>query len=73
MAKNLGSLDRIVRALTVLAIVVVIVTGSVGWLVSIGLGVMALFLGGTSYASYCPIYAAFGASTWPAGRHGGPT
>ena len=60
MAKNMGSADRIIRAiLGVAGIVVGIVLGGWFWIAA-GLGVVFLV---TASVSTCPLYMPFGIST----------
>jgi cytochrome c biogenesis protein ResB len=61
--KNMGKMDRIVRIVAALAIIVLILTGVVsGWLAII-LGVLAAVFVVTSIVSFCPLYLPFHIST----------
>jgi type IV secretory pathway TrbD component len=63
MKKNMGSADRIIRLLVVLALAVLIFTGIIqGWL-AIVLGIVAVVLLITSITSVCPAYFPFNVST----------
>ncbi|MDX1906920.1 MAG: DUF2892 domain-containing protein [Bacteroidia bacterium] len=65
MKKNVGNLDRIVRALLAVVFAVLYFTNIVGGTV----GLVLMILGGvflaTSLVSFCPLYAMFGLSTCP--------
>jgi hypothetical protein len=63
MKKNMGSADRIIRAI-VAAIIAVLyftetITGTLGIVLLVLAGVFLL----TSFISFCPLYAPFGMST----------
>ena len=57
MKKNMGSLDRIVRLLVVLAVAGLIYFQVVSGTLAIVLGVVAVIFALTSFVSFCPIYA----------------
>ena len=63
MKKNLGSIDKLVRLLIAIALIVLfyleIVTGTLGIVALI----LALIFALTSLVSFCPIYALFGLSS----------
>ena len=63
MKKNMGSLDRTIRVLAAIAIVILfamkIVTGTLGIVLLVVAGVFVL----TSLVSFCPLYAPFGLAT----------
>lgn len=63
MKKNMGTADRVVRILAALAIVALYLTGSIGGLVAIVLGIVAVAFIVTSFAGWCPGYLPFGIST----------
>ena len=66
MKKNMGTIDRVVRILVVIAIAVLysqeIITGTA----AIILGVVASIFLLTSLVSFCPLYKIVGLSTCPA-------
>jgi hypothetical protein len=66
MKKNMGTIDRVVRILVVIAIAVLysqeIITGTT----AIILGVVASIFLLTSLVSFCPLYKIVGLSTCPA-------
>ncbi|MEO6382275.1 MAG: DUF2892 domain-containing protein [Nitrobacter sp.] len=61
--KNMGTTDRIIRLLTVIAIAAAYALGLIGGTLAIVLGVIAAVLLLTSLVSTCPAYIAFGIST----------
>lgn len=61
--KNVGTLDRIVRAAAVIAIAAAYGLGLIGGTLAIVLGVVAVVLLLTSLTSTCPAYMPFGLST----------
>ena len=63
MKKNMGSLDRIIRTVAALAVVVLILTGTLAGLTATILGILAGVLLLTSSVSFCPLYAPFSFST----------
>jgi hypothetical protein len=63
MNKNMGSADRIVRALLAVAAAIVIISGAVTGTAAVILGIIAAVLLLTSLVSFCPLYAPFKIST----------
>jgi len=63
MTKNMGTIDRIVRALIVVAVAVLYFTGIIGGTLAIILGIGAIVFLATSLTSFCPLYALFGISS----------
>lgn len=61
--KNMGTVDRAVRVVAALVVVVLISTGIVSGLAAIILGVLAAVFLVTSFVSFCPLYLPFGIST----------
>jgi len=63
MKKNMGSADRIIRAIVAAIIAVLYFTGTITGT----LGIVLLILAGvfllTSFISFCPLYAPFGMNT----------
>ena len=62
MAKNMGSTDRIIRAIAGIALIVVGVILRGGFWAAFAVGIVLL---GTSTISFCPIYAALGWNSSP--------
>ena len=63
MKKNMGNVDRIVRILVAVAIIILYFLGQISGTIA----VLALLLSGifilTSFMSFCPLYLPFGIST----------
>jgi len=65
MKRNMGNLDRGIRAVVALIFAGLIVTGTVSGVLAIVLGVVAAVFLLTSLIGFCPLYAPFGISTCP--------
>jgi len=63
MKKNIGTLDRTLRLLAALAIILLYATGQLTGTTTIVLGIVALLLIGTSLTGYCPVYPLLKIST----------
>lgn len=63
MKKNMGTVDRVIRILIAVVVVVLflthVVTGTLGIILMVLAGVFVL----TSLISFCPLYLPFGLST----------
>ena len=68
MAKNMGTVDRVIRISLALVVAVLYFTGKIGGTLAIVLGIMAIVFVVTSFVGWCPAYLPFGIST----RKGGP-
>ncbi len=63
MKKNMGSIDKVVRILIAIAIIVLYFTHQIsGTMAIIGLVLSGIFIL-TSFISFCPLYLPFGIST----------
>ena len=63
MKKNMGNLDRILRIVIAIVVVVLYFTHVInGTIAIVGLVLAAIFLG-TSFVSFCPLYLPFGIDT----------
>lgn len=66
MKKNMGTADRIIRAIIAIALAILYFNGTI----SGTLGLVLVIAGGvflaTSFISFCPIYAIFGMRSCPA-------
>lgn len=62
---NVGSADRIIRILIGIALLAYVALSSAGFASSIGIGasIVAAIMIGTSFISFCPIYAVLGLKT----------
>lgn len=56
MTKNVGTVDRIVRAVLALIVAVLYFTGVISGTLAIILGILAVILLVTSIIGFCPIY-----------------
>lgn len=63
MKKNMGTLDRIIRAAAAVAIAVLYFTGKISGTVATVLGILAVIFVITSFVSWCPAYLPSGLST----------
>ncbi len=63
MTKNMGSIDRILRALIAVVIAVLYFTGQISGTAAIILGILAVVFLLTSFVGSCPLYMPFGIST----------
>jgi len=63
MKKNMGTIDRIVRAIIAIAIAVFYFAGSITGTAAIVLGIFAVIQLLTSATGVCPLYGPFGIST----------
>ncbi|MEN6509227.1 MAG: DUF2892 domain-containing protein [Smithella sp.] len=63
MKKNMGTIDRIIRALLAVAVGVLYVTGSITGFAAIILGVLAIVFIITSLIGFCPLYVPLKIST----------
>jgi hypothetical protein len=63
MKKNMGTIDRVIRILVAVVVIVLFIKG----IISGTLGIILLVLAGifilTSFISFCPLYLPFGLST----------
>jgi len=63
MNKNMGLIDKAIRLIFALAVVVLYFTNIIdGWLAVI-LGIFALIFIATTFLSFCPLYTLFGINT----------
>ena len=63
MVKNVGTIDRVIRALIGVAVVAAWYTGALTGTALIVAGVVAVIMIGTSAVSFCPLYRVLGMST----------
>jgi hypothetical protein len=59
----MGSLDRILRLLLTLVVVVLLITGVLKGALAVILGIVAIIFFVTSVIGFCPLYVIFGLST----------
>ncbi len=63
MERNMGTIDRILRASIAVLIAILYFTGKISGTVAIILGLIAVAFLLTSFIGWCPIYKPFGIST----------
>ena len=63
MKKNMGTIDRIIRILLAIVVIILYITGSITGLAAIILGIMAFVFILTSLIGFCPLYLPFKIST----------
>jgi hypothetical protein len=63
MKKNMGTIDRIIRILLAIVVIVLYLNGSITGVAAIILGILALVFILTSLIGFCPLYAACKIST----------
>ena len=63
MKKNMGSLDKIIRILIAITVVILFYMNVISGTLAIVLSVFAIILFITSFVNFCPLYLPFGIST----------
>ena len=63
MKKNMGTIDRVVRFLLALTVLVLYLTGQLSGTVAIILGILAVVFVATSFVGFCPLYMPLNIST----------
>ena len=63
MKKNMGTIDRTIRFLLALTVVILYFTGAISGLAAAILGIFALIFVITSFIGFCPLYTPFKLST----------
>ena len=63
MKKNMGTIDRIIRILLAIVVIVLYLNGSITGVAAIILGIVAFVFIVTSLIGFCPLYAACKIST----------
>lgn len=63
MLKNMGIIDRVIRVIVAIAVLVLYLTHQITGLAAIILGVIALIFIVTSIMGFCPLYLPFKIST----------
>ncbi len=68
MKKNMGTIDRIIRTVLAVVIIVLFLTGQITGTAAIVLGIVAIVFLLTSLLGWCPIYILLGISTRKEGK-----
>jgi len=63
MKKNMGTIDRIIRILLAVMVVILYITGNITGVAAIILGILAIVFIITSLIGFCPLYAVLKIST----------
>jgi hypothetical protein len=63
MKKNMGAIDRIIRAVLAVVVAILYFTGSISGTAAVILGIFAVIFLLTSITAVCPLYGPFGIST----------
>jgi hypothetical protein len=63
MKKNMGSVDRVVRILVAILVLVLYLTHAISGTLAIVLGILSLVFIATAVVGTCPLYLPFGIST----------
>jgi hypothetical protein len=63
MKKNMGTIDKFIRILLAIVVIVLYLNGSITGVAAIILGIMAFVFIVTSLIGFCPLYAACKVST----------
>ena len=63
MKKNMGSIDRVIRVLAALIVLVLYLTGQLTGVAATVLGILAVVFVLTSAVGSCPLYLPFGLTT----------
>jgi hypothetical protein len=63
MKKNMGTIDRIIRILLAIVVIVLYMTGSITGTAAIILGILAVVFIITTLIGFCPLYLPFKIST----------
>lgn len=63
MKKNMGTVDRVIRTLLAVVVLILYLTGNITGLAAAILGVIAVVFVVTSIIGFCPLYVPFKIST----------
>jgi hypothetical protein len=63
MKKNMGTVDRVVRAIFAVVVAILYFSGSISGTAAVILGVLAVIMLLTSISGICPLYGPLGIST----------
>ena len=63
MKKNMGTIDRIIRILLAIVVIILYMTGSITGVAAIILGILAIVFILTSLVGFCPLYVPLKIST----------
>ncbi|MBN1474602.1 MAG: DUF2892 domain-containing protein [Syntrophaceae bacterium] len=63
MKKNMGTVDRVIRVLLAVVVLILYLTGNITGLAAAILGIIAVIFVVTSIIGFCPLYVPFKIST----------
>lgn len=63
MKQNMGAIDRVIRIILAIVVLVLYLTGNITGTAAIILGIIAVIFFLTSLVGFCPAYVLFGIST----------
>ncbi|MDH4231771.1 MAG: DUF2892 domain-containing protein [Nitrospirota bacterium] len=63
MTRNMGTIDRLLRTIIAVVIVMLLLSGAVSGTLAVLLGIFAVAFLGTSGIGWCPLYKPLGIST----------
>jgi hypothetical protein len=63
MKQNMGAIDRVIRVILAIVVLVLYLTGAITGTAAIILGIIAVIFVLTSLVGFCPAYIPFGIST----------
>ena len=63
MKKNMGTIDRTIRVLLAVVVIILYLTGTISGVAAVILGIFALIFLVTSALAFCPLYVPFNIST----------
>jgi hypothetical protein len=63
MKKNMGTIDRVIRVVLAIVVVILYMNGSITGVAAIILGILAVVFVLTSLIGFCPLYVPFKIST----------
>ena len=63
MAKNMGTIDKIIRVLAAVVVAILYFTNQITGTAAVILGVIAVIFIATSLMGYCPLYSIFKINT----------
>ena len=69
MKKNMGMIDRILRAILAVVVVVLYFLGKITGIAAVILGIFAVIFLVTSFTGVCPVYSWLGITTLKGDKH----
>jgi Na+(H+)/acetate symporter ActP len=63
MKKNMGTLDRVIRVVLAVVVLVLYLTNQISGTAAVILGILAVVFAITGFVGFCPLYVPFNVST----------